>query len=294
MPHSQATLIGFLAVLFWALLAPTTVMAGRVPPFQLTAMSFFIGGLIGVFYMIGKRKPFMPLLRQPWRVWFVGIGGLASYHLLYFTALKWAPPAQANLINALWPLLIVLSSVVILKQPLLPRHILGALLGFGGVIVLAWGGEGMHFQNHFIIGYGLAFLCALVWTAYSLATRTLGRVPTEAVTLYCLATAVIAAGVHCGVETTLWPLTFREWLGVVLMGTGPIGIAFFAWDYGMKHGDIRLLGACAYITPVLATSILVLAGYTPASLALFGACLMIVCGAIIASGVYRRLQRGAL
>src|SRR5688500_1743859 len=83
----SGTLIGFSAVLLWSLLALFTVLSGAIPPFQLAAMTFAIGGAIGM-----ATWPFRPgaarALRQPAEVWALGIGGLFGYHALYFTALK--------------------------------------------------------------------------------------------------------------------------------------------------------------------------------------------------------------
>src|SRR5436190_24262720 len=106
---TRATLTGFAAILMWSLLSLLTVASGTVPPFQLAAMTFAIGGGIGV-----ATWPFRPgaaaALRQPPEVWALGVGGLFGYHALFFFALRLAPPAEAQLVNYTWPLLIVLGS----------------------------------------------------------------------------------------------------------------------------------------------------------------------------------------
>jgi drug/metabolite transporter (DMT)-like permease len=283
MPN-RATLIGLAAVVLWSLLAVTTMFNQRIPPFQLVAMSFFIGGVLGVAVIGLKQHGLLVCLRQPWRVWLISIGGLFGYHVLYFTALKWAPPAEANLINALWPLLIVLGSTFLLNEPLRARHIGGALLGLAGVIALTAGH--IAFNNAHLAGYAVAFACALVWASYSLSLRFIRSVPTGTVAFCCLATALLSGGMHVGFEDTVWPLSIREGIAVAVMGIGPVGAAFYAWDYGMKHGDVRVLGAAAYLTPLMATFFLVLSGFTQAKASLAVACLLIVCGAAFASGAF--------
>ncbi|MBV9260056.1 MAG: DMT family transporter, partial [Pseudolabrys sp.] len=130
----RATLIGFSAVLMWSLLAVLTVATGRVPPFQLAAMTFAVGGALGAMWVARNRS--WAALRQPARVWALGVGGLFGYHALYFIALRFAPPAEAGLLNYLWPLLIVLFSGLLPGEHLRMRSIAGALTGFVGVVIL--------------------------------------------------------------------------------------------------------------------------------------------------------------
>src|SRR6201999_922891 len=119
MTSRSATLIGLTAILMWSLLSVMTVATGKIPAFQLAAMTFAIGGLVGLLTWIGRGDA-AKSLRQPLIVWVVGVGGLFGYHALYFLALRFAPPAEAGLLNYMWPLLIVLFS------SLLPGERLGA------------------------------------------------------------------------------------------------------------------------------------------------------------------------
>src|SRR2546423_5678479 len=107
MTRRTATLVGFIAVLLWSLLAVLTAATGRVPPFQLAAMTFAIGGTLGAATWIFRRGA-AAALRQPPEVWALGVARLFGYHALYFAALRLAPPAEAGLLNYFWPLLIVL------------------------------------------------------------------------------------------------------------------------------------------------------------------------------------------
>ncbi|HEY8567023.1 MAG TPA: EamA family transporter [Beijerinckiaceae bacterium] len=287
MSPRTATLIGFGAIALWALLALLTAASGPVPPFQLAAMTFLVGGLLGAgswaFRSEGPRA-----LRQPVRVWILGVGGLFGYHALYFAALRLAPPAEAGLISYLWPLLIVLFSGLLPGERLRGSQVLGALLGFAGVAVLLLGRGGLEARPEYGLGYALAFACAFVWSGYSVLSRRVSAVPTDAVAGFCLVTAVLSLACHLAFETTVWPRTGLEWLAVLGLGLGPVGAAFYLWDVGCKRGDIRLLGTASYAAPVLSTLILVAAGYASPSLSLALACLLIVAGALVATLTARR------
>jgi drug/metabolite transporter (DMT)-like permease len=274
--RGQATAVGAGAIALWATLALLTAASGAAPPFEMAGITFLIGGTLGLIYAAVRGK--LALLAQPWPVWAVGIGGLFGYHALYFAALRAAPPAQASLVAYLWPLLIVLMSAALPGERLRFKQVAGAALGFCGAALLigAKGGAPS-------FGLVLALAGAFVWSGYSLASRLLSAAPTEAVAGFCLATSALAWLCHFLFETTVWPAGAGEVAAIVALGLGPVGLAFYLWDYGVKRGDIRLLGVGAYAAPALSTILLVLAGYAPATATLGLACAAIVGGAVIAS-----------
>ncbi|HYW63524.1 MAG TPA: EamA family transporter [Bradyrhizobium sp.] len=282
MTRRSATLIGLTAILMWSLLAVLTVATGRIPAFQLAAMTFAIGALAASLRWTVRPQGFFAL-RQPPLVWIVGVGGLFGYHALYFLALRLAPPAEAGLLNYLWPLLIVLFSSLLPGERLHAHHIIGALLGLAGTVLLFAGNNAVHFAREQIAGLAAAFVAAFVWAAYSVMSRKLKSVPTDAVAGFCLATAVLATAVHLVIETTVWPETVAQWLAIVALGFGPVGAAFYAWDVGMKRGDIRVLGAASYATPLLSTAFLIMAGYATPGAAIAIAAVLIAGGGLIAA-----------
>jgi drug/metabolite transporter (DMT)-like permease len=281
MTTKSATLIGFAAIAMWSLLAALTVATGRVPAFQLAAMTFAIGALIGMatWFWTGGAKA---ALNQPLAAWTVGISGLFGYHALYFLSLRLAPPAEAGLINYLWPLLIVLFSALLPGEKLRWHHLVGALLGLAGTVAL-FGGGGGGFMIDYLPGFAAAFVAAFIWAAYSVLSRRLKAVPTAAVAGFCSVTALLAAIFHFAFEETVWPERLTQWLAILALGVGPVGAAFYAWDIGMKRGDIRVVGAASYATPLLSTGLLVALGYAQASSSLALAALLIAGGGLLAA-----------
>ena len=278
----SATLIGLSAIVMWSLLAVMTVATGTIPAFQLLAMTFAIGALVCSLGLV-LRPGAVSALKQPPLAWAVGVGGLFGYHALYFLALRLAPPAEAGLVNYLWPLLIVLFSSLLPGEKLRLHHVIGALLGLLGTVLLFAGNAAVQFERGHLIGLGAAFVAAFVWASYSVMSRQLRAVPTDAVAGFCAVTALLAALVHFAVEQTVWPQTTLQWLAVLALGIGPVGAAFYAWDIGMKRGDIRVIGAMSYATPVLSTGCLIIAGYAKPSLSLAFAAALIAGGGLIAA-----------
>jgi drug/metabolite transporter (DMT)-like permease len=277
-----ATLTGCGAIALWSLLALLAVATGAVPPFQLAAMAFAVGGGLGALSWLARPHG-MRALHQPAIVWALGIGGLFGYHALYFAALRLAPPAQAGLINYLWPLLIVLFSAALPGERLRPAYVIGALLGFFGVVVLVAARGALDLRAEASLGYAFSFAAAFVWAGYSVLSRRFGSVPTDAVAGFCLAASALSLACHVAFETTVWPVGSLQWLAVLALGIGPLGAAFYLWDVGVKRGDIRLLGIASYAAPVLSTLLLVLAGFAEPTLALALACALIVAGALVAT-----------
>lgn len=247
-------------------------------------MAFALAASLAIGKWLVRGEPVLAHLRWPKEVWLLGVGGLFGYHALYFLALRTAPAVEASLINYLWPLLIVLFSALLPGHRLRWWHVAGAVAGFAGTgILVGYGGEGAFaFRSQHLPGYLAAFAAAVTWAGYSVLSRRYAHVPTDAVGGFCAATALLAALGHLLFEETVWPAG-REWLAVAAMGLGPVGIAFFTWDYGVKHGDIRALGVAGYATPLLSTLLLIAAGQAALTPALAAGCILIVGGAVLAA-----------
>lgn len=278
----RATLIGFSAVAMWALLALLTDASGQVPPFLLSAITFTIGTFVGLVARLLMPKP-ATSVKIPLQVWVIGIAGLFGYHFFYFTALRNAPAVEASLIAYMWPLLIVLGSALMPGEKLAWNHIVGALLGLAGTFLIVTKGAGLAFDARYAFGYAMAAVCAVLWSSYSLLSRRFPSVPTTIVTWFCAATAILSLACHFALEQTVLPASTGQWMAVLGLGLMPVGAAFYAWDIGVKRGNIQVLGAASYAAPLLSTLVLIVAGFAEPSLRILAACLLITGGAVLAA-----------
>ncbi len=278
----RAMAAGLAAICLWGSLAALSVLAGPIPPFQMVAMTFAVGASIGIVRARYRGIGWAGLVHWPAKVWLLGIGGLFGYHALYFGALQLAPPAEANLVNYLWPLLIVLLSAPLAGERLGWTHLAGAGLGFAGVALLAFG-RGLQFTESHALGYALALGCAFTWAIYSVLSRRFGETPTDAIAGFCAASGLLSLVCHLAFERTVWPASTTAWLAVLALGLGPAGGAFYFWDHAVKRGDIRALGAVSYATPILSTAILIVCGLAEPTGALLLAALLVTVGAALAS-----------
>ncbi|KIC50325.1 EamA family transporter [Tateyamaria sp. ANG-S1] len=288
MTRRTATLIGFVAVLLWGVLALLTVGSAPTPPFLLNALCFAIGGTLGLIWT-ALSGGLGQLRTVPVHVYVMGTLGLFGYHALYFSALRLAPAAEASLIAYLWPLLIVLFSGLLPGETLRAGHILGALIGFAGAALIVTGGSA-GFDGDALPGYLLAMACALTWSSYSVLSRRFGTVPTASVAVFCVASAVLSVPLHIALEETVWPVGHLAWISAILLGLGPVGLAFYVWDIGVKRGDIQMLGTASYAAPLLSTVVLVVAGVAVPTWSLALAALLITGGALLAARASLRVS----
>jgi drug/metabolite transporter (DMT)-like permease len=278
----RATLIGFSAVAMWALLALLTDASGDIPPFLLSAITFAIGTLVGFAARLFAAAPPAPA-KIPLQVWVIGIAGLFGYHFFYFTALRNAPAVEASLIAYLWPLFIVLGSALMPGERLQWHHVAGAFLGLAGTFLIVTNGGQLSFESRYVFGYGMAAVCAFIWSAYSLLSRRFPAVPTSIVTWFCAATSLLSLICHFLLEETVLPAGPGEWLAVLGLGLMPVGAAFYAWDHGVKRGNIQVLGAASYAAPLMSTLILIVAGFSEPTPHILAACVLITAGAVLAA-----------
>ena len=274
----NANLLALGAIVLWASLAALGVALSHVPPFLLTGLSLLLGSAIA-----------LPLSRFDWKQWRVpvstlalGVYGLFGFHFLLFIALRHAPPVQANLINYLWPLgIVVMAPLFLPGVSLARRHVLAALLGFAGA-ALAILGRGGSAEVVWAWGYIPAAASAFIWASYSLLTKRVKPFPTAAIGSFALVSGGLSLLCHALLEPAV-ALSGQDGMLIALLGLGPLGGAFFLWDAALKRGDARQIGVLSFLTPLLSTlTLLVVRGEMP-GVAVVVAAAMIIGAAVIAT-----------
>jgi drug/metabolite transporter (DMT)-like permease len=273
----KADLLTLGAVLLWATLASLATLLSDIPPFLLTGIGLLIGAAVSLPALRSGLTPW----KIPVRTVLIGVYGLFGYHFMLFLALQTAPAVEANLVNYLWPLLIVLLSPLFTKSLKLNlRYVLAALSGFAGaVIAITYNSSGLE-SSSIEIGYLFALAAAVIWATYSLATTKVAIFPTASIGLFALVSGLLALGAHFVFEPAAY-ISSSDWVLLVLLGAGPLGGAFYLWDAALKIGDPRRIGLLAFLTPLLSTVLLVLVSGNSLSWQLLVATALIVGGALL-------------
>lgn len=280
-----AVLLSLFTIVIWSTLAFLGSRMGHLSPFLSVGIALTIGGLVGLWRVRDWKVPLATFA--------IGIGGIFGYHALLFAAFRLAPPVEVNLLNYLWPLLIVaLTPVYLPRHHLSPHHVLGSILGLVGAGLVITGGR-FSLDWAGLPGYLLAIGAAFAWSSYSLLTKRVKPFATGAVGGFCLASGLLSLGLYALEPSASFAvirgLTRADWIGLVLLGLGPMGLAFYTWDAALKRGDPRIIGALAYLTPLLSTLNLVLLGGRHLSGVSIAAMGLIILGALVGSlDLFRR------
>ncbi|KZL29245.1 aromatic amino acid exporter YddG [Pseudovibrio sp. WM33] len=282
---SAATSIGSISIVLWGTLAVLTKLTGdQFPPFQLLAMTFTVATLTLSGKLLTGKANVRSAFKLPLSGWLLGVGGLFGFHALYFVALQNAPAVEAGLIAYIWPLLIVLFSALLPGETITRWHVGGALVALAGYwVLLGWDNSAGNLQWEYVVGYVAAAGCALIWSSYSVLSRLIKTTSSDAVIGYCALTAVFGWLAHFLWETTAVPQDLTQIIAVIGLGLGPVGIAFYTWDFGVKHGNVQLLGVLAYGAPLISTLLLIVFGEGTLAANIVIAALAIAGGSLIAA-----------
>ena len=277
----SATLIGSGALILWAIEPLVVSELEGFPLFEALTLVFTSCFVFTAIRVTLARK-WAIILKQPLFVWLFGLATICGSDFCYMLGAFSAPIAHVDLIDYLWPCMIVLFIGFLPNEKFSFRHLIGALLGFIGIGQLVCGGEMNGFNMNYLNGYLLAIYGVMIWGAYSVFSRHRTEVPSDMVGIYCGVGAVLTFIGHCQFETTVIP-DFHQGTMAVLLGLAGPGLAYQLWEYGIKFGDAKWLSVACYFARVTAMALLVYFGKEPYSTELVIACTLAIVGVFITS-----------
>lgn len=234
-----------------------------------------------------RRRTLAQIFAAPPHVVALGLLGIFGYHALLFAALELAPIVEANLLNYLWPLLIVLLSPLIARERVSPLVLVGSVVGFAGAAIVVTQGKRPDLAAADAFGYLLALLAAFAWSTFSLFLKRIGPAGENRMalfTVWSLGAAIVWAFAADGlVVPPQRALVAAAWVGV-----GPMALAFVCWERAMMRGRASTIGALSYLDPLLSTLCVGWALGKPLTTPTWIGMALIVAGAALAPLLARR------
>lgn len=261
----------FFSILLWASLASLSTFVTNIPAFFLTGISLLIGSLISLHKIKAWRLDFKNIL--------FGVYGIAGFHIFYFLGLRNAPAIETNLVNYLWPLLIVILAPLVLKKPLTKYQIIGAILGFSGAVI-AIASKGLSQESILQIGYLFSFFSAVIWATFSLGLSKTQDYSVWQTGIYCLVSGLVCLLISY-VSGERFEPTQKDWLFLLIIGIGPLGAAFYLWDFAIKKIGAISVAPISYFTPVISTALLTFTLRQTPNLVLILALFLVITGVIL-------------
>lgn len=283
-----ASLIGAVGIVLWATETVLVTVTTAIPPLQTVALAFmFAAAMSPAVWIVTDSHPF-EAFRQPASVWALTVGALVGYHSCIYYATQQAPPAAAALLQSTTPLMIVVASAFLPGERLRWWHVVGAMLGFVGVVLLIDTGGGSGDTISAIFYLCVIGVAAALWGLYSVLTRLLPDVPSSVLGLFYAASAVLTFAAHLSLENWVQP-SYMEWMAIAALGIFPMGLAIYCWDYGLKKGDMQALGAFSYVEPFIGAVIVAVFTGVALNSTLLWSGVLVVAGAVIASaGLWKK------
>ena len=255
----NATHLGLLAVSIWSVFGVFFLFVRDLPTFEILALVFFIGYIAFTIMQLVRGEDIASYWKQPLSYYIFWLAGAGLYTVLIYISFQTAPVFEANILNYLWPILLVLFSALIYKEELPIHRILGMLCGFGGAFLIMVPAEGEAMFANFSYGHALAIIAAIIWALYSALTRNKNYPQGFQAPMFLLL-AIICAAIHFGFEKTVMP-NLTQWFFLFLLGA--LRISYALWDYGMKKGNVVLLASVSYFLPFFSSTFLIAAGEKP-------------------------------
>ncbi|CAA6806436.1 MAG: Permease of the drug/metabolite transporter (DMT) superfamily [uncultured Campylobacterales bacterium] len=252
----KANILGILTIFIWSGTTIVMVMLKQLPVMQFLFCIMFLVSSTGIVILKFKKKSFRLVFDVPKTLIFICVFGILVNYLFYFLALQNAPAREVNLINYLWPLMIVIFVAFLPRGKFSIPHFIGALFGLS---ITFWiiSKDGINFEWKYLDGYIYVFLGAFTWSVYSVLLKLYDNISTFSVSLFSFIVGVISLVLHLIYETTYIP-NLKELFFIFYMGIVNIGGGIYMWDYAMKRGNQSFLAMLSYSIPILSTLWLVI------------------------------------
>lgn len=282
MKKSYILLFLILANLFWAgnYIFGKYVVA-ELSPIQLTFSRWLIAVILLFPLAHWIEKPDWKSVWKAWKVLLLmGMLGIIGYNFFLYWALTYTTSMNAALVNSITPAVIVLFSVLLLKENISFLHVIGLILSLFGVLLVLTNG---HLQTIFHLTFNkgdlLMILAILVWTFYSLIAKKIKNTPAISATAVSVLLGLILAAPFAFSSGLNLDLSTQAMVGILYIGIFPSVCSFIFWNISLRHIDASQAGVYLNLIVVFTAILSLMLGQSITVVQILG-------GLLVFSGVY--------
>jgi drug/metabolite transporter (DMT)-like permease len=260
------------------------MLAQQMGPYSAAFLRFAVASVCLCIFVLKTHNKIPPLNKQQiLPAVLLGLTGVFSYNVCFFSGLKTVTAGRASLIIATNPVFIALLASVIFRERLSALRLVGIALSVtGAATVIGHGHPQLVFEGG--LGRGELYILGSVasWVAYSLIGKAALRdlSPLVAVTYSCMigALALLPPAVVEGLLGGLQHYSLSAWLSILYLGL--IGTVMgFIWYYeGIKAIGPARAGVFINIVPLSSVLLAFFLLHEPVDVSLFAGGLLIVTG----------------
>ncbi len=256
--HSRqrsAYVLAGIAVLAWSTVATAFKLAleDLTPSQLLFYVAFFAIAILHILVRLSGKEQEMAryTAAQFWRSGVMGALTPFVYYTILFLAYDLLPAQEAMVLNYTWPLVLVCLSVVLLGQKPTKMAMLGLIICFVGIIVIATNGALLSFQFHSPLGTFLALVSTLIWSLFWIYNVKDSRDEVCKLYLSTLFSFPLIT-IYMLVVDGLPPISWSAILLALYIGAFEIAITFVLWlkALAMSPSTAKVSGVI-YFAPIL-------------------------------------------
>lgn len=250
----KSILYALITVLIWSTMAPVVkLLLTEIPSLEALAISSYMAFFFLLAYNIlrGKLRRLREYSgKQIGAMIGLGFIGIFLYSALYYVGLTQMTAQEACVVNYLWPIMIMIFSIVILKEKFTLVKGIAMLLSFAGIVILSLGG-GAAGEGNRLIGILCCFAAAVLYGLFSVLNKKLNYDQNLAMMIFWLVCGILSTALGLCTETWV-PIAGAQWIGLIWMGLASYAVAYLLWALALREAEnTSLIANLAFLVPFL-------------------------------------------
>lgn len=284
--QTKATTIGFCAILLWSSIVGLIKEVSH--SFGATAGAALIYTVASVFLVLTMK--WVPLSKFPRKYLIYGGLLMVSYELCLALSIGYSTNSrqaiEVGMVNYLWPTFTMVAAILFTGKKTNWLIVPGIILSMLGIVWVLGGEQGLDISQMLDniktnpLSYGLAFIGALLWSAYCVVTVRIAH-GVNGITLFFIMVAAalwvkyLVIGDSGSMQVSLSSVVY------LLLAASAMGFGYAAWNIGILNGNVTVLTGASYFIPVLSSALSSVLLSTTLGLSFWQGALMVCAGSVL-------------